>query len=119
MKSDRFYWCGGCGRWHDPYKGQQIHGLRLGPQTQPDPHNFDGTPEELERFKAALKLRAQDAEMAERAFEARIDQFLTAKVRGYGRTEPKPFQIIDRRPRPRGFTDGCEPAPHRKPMTGR
>jgi hypothetical protein len=69
-KSDRFYWCSGCGRWHDPLKRRDIHYLMNCPVQSPAVRNFDGTDEELKRFLIACQLNQQDAE----AFEERIDR---------------------------------------------
>ena len=72
MNSLRFYWCSGCGRWHDPLKGQAFHYLMACSLEEPNEQNFEGSPEELERFKMARAIRAKDAA----AFEKRIDDAL-------------------------------------------
>lgn len=73
MNSERFYWCSGCGRWHDSAKQQVRHFAMHVSRSEPSASNFEGTAEDLQRFLMARKLRAQDAE----AFESRIDAALT------------------------------------------
>lgn len=72
MRSDRFYWCTGCGRWHDPCKGQSTHYAMYCSYQEPNERNFEGTAEELKRFLAAIQLRRED----EAAFEKRVDETL-------------------------------------------
>lgn len=74
MNSLRFYWCTGCGQWHDPAAtdSSSIHYSMYWPLTEPNERNFDGTLEDLERFITARKLKAQDGE----EFERRIDAML-------------------------------------------
>lgn len=71
MKSDRFYWCTGCGKWHDPLKENNPHYLMYWPIQAPTMRNFEGTVEELERFIIAQRLKQQDAY----DFERRIDNY--------------------------------------------
>lgn len=67
-RSDRFYWCFSCGRWHDPDKPQSAHLAMYCPKEPPTPLNFDGSDDELKRFIAALKIHEQDDEW----FEMRV-----------------------------------------------
>ncbi len=72
-RSDRWYWCDGCGKWHDRDKDQGFHHCMYCPLEEPDQRNFDGTEEELKRFVIALRLRREDARKAAEEFERRID----------------------------------------------
>lgn len=72
-KSERFYWCTGCGKWHDFTKPQASHFLMYCEWEEPCLANFEGTPEELQRFLIARDLRALDDE----AFERRIDALVS------------------------------------------
>lgn len=71
--SERFYWCRGCGKWHDPLKGNNgIHYAMDWPMEEPNERNFEGTARDLQRFQIARELRKQDAV----DFETRIDGML-------------------------------------------
>ena len=71
-RSDRFYWCTGCGKWHDPDKGREIHFSMYCEWEHPSPRNFEGTADELKRFLIAMKLRREDEEQFERRVELRL-----------------------------------------------
>jgi hypothetical protein len=68
----RFYWCTGCGKWHDPYDNQNFHYDMYWEQREPDSLNFDGTKEDLKRFQVARLLLQEDANR----FEHRVTREL-------------------------------------------
>lgn len=70
--SMRFYWCEGCGVWHDPFKDKTSHLAMYCPLEPPRHGNFDGTLIELERFIKGRELQRDDAE----DFERRITEGL-------------------------------------------
>lgn len=75
MKSDRFYWCTGCGRWHDPVnRKSNIHYAMYCPPEAPNAGNFDGTEDELRRFLVARELRRAADDEFERKITARIGE---------------------------------------------
>jgi hypothetical protein len=72
--SGAWSWCGNCWRWHPWSRYPDVH-YSLPPREAQTPiaANFDGTPEELRRFKVYRTLRKADAEAAIIAMELRID----------------------------------------------
>jgi hypothetical protein len=74
--SERWYWCHGCGAWHDSDKRQSQHFCMYVCFQEPCERNFEGTADELARFIAARKLRAEDAAEFERRVDAQIGKAL-------------------------------------------
>ena len=72
--SGRWYWCIGCGRWHDPLLPRETHFLMYWTYQPPNPQNFEGTADDLARFLAHRQLAIEDVE----AMERRVDERLKA-----------------------------------------
>lgn len=73
--SGAWSWCANCWSWH-PWNADlsTAHFSRPPIEAQePSASNFEGTPEELRRFKIYRTLRKADAETARIAMEIRID----------------------------------------------
>lgn len=70
MYYQRWYWCTGCGQWHDYQKRQLTHTSMWCEWSEPNEKNFDGTVDELSRFIIARRLRRED----ELAFEKRVEE---------------------------------------------
>lgn len=68
--SGRWYWCLGCGKWHDPLLLREMHYSMYFPMQEPNEKNFEGTAEDRARFAAWQALQDEDAE----AMERRVDQ---------------------------------------------
>jgi len=72
--STRFYWCTGCGRWHERRGGMRAHFAMYVPMEEPSESNFDGSLEDLERFVIARQLMREDAEALEKRIDARLSR---------------------------------------------
>lgn len=71
--STAWHWCEGCGRWEKP--GKLRHVAMYWKLEDPDEGNFEGTADELARFKAWREL----CELDKAAREDRITQYLKEK----------------------------------------
>lgn len=72
--SGRWYWCVGCGKWHDPLKKERdgFHFLMYCDMQDPDAGNFEGTGEELARFLAYRKLKEEESDLLEVLIDKRV-----------------------------------------------
>lgn len=69
---NRWRWCTECGKWEDCSKPRSTHYAMFCSYEEPNERNFEGTAEELKRFRFARELRRID----DADFEKRIDAAL-------------------------------------------